>query len=63
MDYNLDIEVFTFNGKEYKIDKVIELKSESGDRCIQVVTTDKSQFKLTFNKSIYKWVVTDSEHQ
>jgi len=55
----MDITSFTHNGKEYQIDKVIELDPENGNRCIQVVTKDNSKFKLTFNEYVFKWVTTE----
>ncbi len=56
----VELEKFTFRGKEYQVDKVTELESEAGSRCIQVITKDNRKFKLSFNESIFKWVVTEA---
>jgi hypothetical protein len=51
---------FTFHGKEYQVEKVIELEPKAGKRHIHVITKDNKRFKLTFQESIFKWVVTES---
>ncbi len=54
----MDLSSFTYQGKEYQVDKVTELDPEAGERCIQVITKCNKKFKLTFKESIYKWVIT-----
>jgi hypothetical protein len=51
---------FTYQGKEYQVDKVAELEPEPGNKYIQIITTDNRQFKLTFKESVFKWVLTES---
>ena len=55
----MDLTSFTYKGKEYQVDKVIDLDPEGDERCILVITTDSKKFKLTFKESIYKWVITE----
>ncbi len=50
---------FNYKGTEYKIDKVIELEPENGNQRIKVITGDNKNFILTFNETIYRWVVTE----
>ena len=51
---------FTYKGKEYQVDKVVEQEPEAGNRCLLVITTDNCRFKITFNGSLYRWVITES---
>ncbi len=56
----MDLYSFTYKGKEYQVDKVAELEPETNKRCIYIVTKDNKRFKLTFNETIFKWVLTES---
>lgn len=56
----MDSASFTYQGKIYQVDKVVELKPEKGRRCLRIITSENNQFKLTFIESIFKWVLTES---
>ncbi len=56
---DIDIITFTFKGKLYRVDKTTELESVAGKRRIQIITKDKRKFTLTFNESVYKWIITE----
>jgi hypothetical protein len=58
----VDLTSFVFHGKEYQVDKVVELEPEAGEKCLQVITKDNKVFKLTFNECLYRWVATESTH-
>ncbi len=57
--YMKQLSSFNYKGTEYKIVKVIELEPENGNQRLKVVTEDNKHFILTFNETIYKWVVTE----
>ncbi len=56
----MDLNSFNYQGKEYQVDKVAELKPIAGKRYIQITTKDNKTFNLFFVESIFKWVVTKS---
>ncbi len=56
----MEIESFTYQGKEYQVDKVVELETVAGKRYIQITTKDNKTFKLVFEESVFKWVLTES---
>ncbi len=56
----MEIESFTYQGKEYQVEKVIELEPEAGKKYIQITTKDKKTFKLRFEESVFRWVLTES---
>ncbi len=56
----MNLNSFTYQGKEYQVDKVAELNSGTDKQSIQIVTKDNRRYKLTFIESIYKWVLTES---
>ena len=51
---------FIYNGKEYQVDKVVEVKSKDGKRSYQIVSKDSATFELSFEQSVFKWVLTHS---
>jgi|WetSurMetagenome_2_1015567.scaffolds.fasta_scaffold310247_1 hypothetical protein len=55
-----DSYTFIYRGKEYQIDKLADLYSETGKRDFEIITKDDKQFKLIYNESIFNWVVTES---
>ncbi len=56
----MDLNSFTYLGKEYLVDKVAELEPEAGKKYIQITTKDNKKFKLTFKEPIFKWVISES---
>ncbi len=59
----MNLKTFYYQGKEYQVYKVAELEPESGNRRIQITTTDKAVFSLTYNQSIFKWVVDEARYE
>ncbi len=48
------IDNFSYQGKEYQIDKVDELEPYLGNRRIQITTKCHKKFQLTFKESVYQ---------
>ncbi len=55
----MNINNFSYQGKEYQIDKVDELEPYLGNRRIQVTTKCHKKFQLTFKESVYQWVISE----
>ena len=51
--------IFTYHGKKYQVDKVIEQKPKAGRDYIQIITKDNKSFKLVYNQAISQWQVTE----
>ncbi len=52
---------FAYKGKKYHIDKVTELAPDSGNKYFLILTKDNHKFKLVFEESIFRWIITEAD--
>ncbi len=56
----MDLASFDYKGKKYKVDKVTALEPKADNMGFQIITKDNKKFKIKFEESIFKWVLTES---
>ncbi len=48
---------FTYNGREYQAQKIVELEPIFGERHIQITTQDNEIFELRYVPVLFRWVI------